>query len=98
MPVIEVWRAKQVIILKRTMGAGYAGGRGGVCSISSCLHDWCSDVCSGRQHSTVRLCVGLSGAGADNPVFYKPNTCMLLGDAKAVCQQLVAAVAEQQSA
>ena len=25
MPVIEVWRAKQVIIMKRTMGVGYAG-------------------------------------------------------------------------
>lgn len=25
MPVIEVWRAKQVIIMKRTMATGYAG-------------------------------------------------------------------------
>ena len=50
MPVIEVWRAKAVIVMKRTMGAGYAG--------------------------------------ADNPVFYKPNTQMLLGDAKKVCEQL----------
>ena len=36
MPVLEVWRSKQVIDMKRTMGTGYAG--------------------------------------ADNPVFYKPNT------------------------
>ena len=36
MPVIEVWRAKQVIMMKRSMASGYAG--------------------------------------ADNPVFYKPNT------------------------
>jgi hypothetical protein len=41
MPVIEVWRAKQVIFCKRSMGVGYAG--------------------------------------ADNPVFYKNNTWMLLG-------------------
>jgi len=41
MPVIEVWRAKQVVFCKRSMGVGYAG--------------------------------------ADNPVFYKPNTWMLLG-------------------
>ncbi|KDD73869.1 NAD(P) transhydrogenase (beta subunit), partial [Helicosporidium sp. ATCC 50920] len=54
MPVVQVWRAKQVIVLKRTMGTGYAG--------------------------------------ADNPVFYKPNTHMLLGDAKDVCDQLNMAV------
>jgi len=50
MPVLEVWNAKQVIVMKRTMGVGYA------------------DV--------------------DNPVFYKPNTSMLLGDAKSTCDQL----------
>jgi hypothetical protein len=42
MPVIEVWRAKQVVFCKRSMGVGYAG--------------------------------------ADNPVFYKNNTWMLLGE------------------
>ncbi|GAB4817580.1 hypothetical protein N2152v2_004626 [Parachlorella kessleri] len=56
MPVLEVWKAKQVIVMKRTMGTGYAG--------------------------------------ADNPVFYKPNTQMLLGDAKAVCDQLKSKVYE----
>ena len=54
MPVLEVWKAKQCIVMKRTMGTGYAG--------------------------------------ADNPVFYKPNTSMLLGDAKAMCDQLKTAV------
>lgn len=50
MPVLTVWDAKQVVVMKRTMGVGYA------------------DV--------------------DNPVFYKPNTMMLLGDAKATCDSL----------
>jgi len=56
MPVIEVWKAKQVFVVKRTMGAtGYAG--------------------------------------ADNPVFYKPNTHMLLGHGKKVADDLNTAVA-----
>mmetsp|Transcript_18049 Transcript_18049/g.51227 ORF Transcript_18049/g.51227 Transcript_18049/m.51227 type:complete len:1019 (-) Transcript_18049:251-3307(-) len=56
MPVIEVWRAKKVIFMKRTMGAGYA------------------DV--------------------ENPVFYKDNTDMLLGNATDTTQQIAAKVQE----
>lgn len=48
--LLQVWKSKSVIVMKRTMGAGYAG--------------------------------------ADNPVFYKENTQMLLGDAKQMCDQL----------
>ena len=59
MPVLEVWKAKQCIVMKRTMGAGYAG--------------------------------------ADNPVFYKENTAMLLGDAKSMCDQLKMAVSTHYS-
>jgi NAD(P) transhydrogenase len=50
MPVLEVWKARNVIIMKRSMAAGYAG--------------------------------------VENPVFLKPNTDMLLGDAKATCDKL----------
>ena len=50
MPVLKVWESKQVVVMKRTLGVGYA------------------DV--------------------DNPVFFKPNTAMLLGDAKNVCDAL----------
>ncbi len=50
MPVIEVWRARQVVVVKRTLAAGYAG--------------------------------------AENPLFVKPGTAMLLGDAKAVAEAL----------
>lgn len=53
---LQVWKSKQVIVMKRTMGTGYAG--------------------------------------ADNPVFYKDNTQMLLGDAKQMCDQLKTKVNE----
>ncbi|KAI3433374.1 hypothetical protein D9Q98_003191 [Chlorella vulgaris] len=56
MPVLEVWKSKSVIVMKRSMGVGYAG--------------------------------------ADNPVFYKPNTSMLLGDAKDSVEKLKAKVFE----
>lgn len=48
MPVLEVWKAKQVIFMKRSLASGYA------------------DI--------------------DNPVFFKPNTMMLLGNAKETCE------------
>jgi len=56
MPVIEVWKSKKVIFLKRTMGAGYA------------------DV--------------------ENPVFFKENTDMLLGNATDTTEQIAVKVKE----
>lgn len=44
MPVLKVWDAKSCVVMKRTMGTGYAG--------------------------------------VDNPLFFKDNNMMLLGDAK----------------
>ncbi|CAM4799862.1 unnamed protein product [Rotaria magnacalcarata] len=52
MPVLKVWLSKQVIVMKRSLGVGYAA--------------------------------------VDNPIFFKPNTSMLLGDAKKTCDKLLA--------
>lgn len=56
MPVLRVWTSKQVIVMKRTLGVGYAA--------------------------------------VDNPIFFKENTSMLLGDAKKTCDALLAKIKE----
>jgi NAD(P) transhydrogenase subunit beta len=57
MPVLSVWEARTVIVVKRSLGSGYAGIK--------------------------------------NPLFERPNTLMLFGDAKKVLEDLVAAVKAQ---
>lgn len=52
MPVLRVWKSKQVVVMKRSLGVGYAA--------------------------------------VDNPIFFKQNTGMLLGDAKKTCDALLA--------
>ncbi len=54
MPVLEVWKAKEVIVLKRSMASGYAG--------------------------------------VENPLFFKDNTRMLFGDAKASMGEVLGGV------
>jgi NAD(P) transhydrogenase len=51
MPVLRVWKAGQVIVMKRSLAQGYAA--------------------------------------VDNPLFFKNNTAMLLGDAKKTCDALL---------
>nr|CAH0111870.1 unnamed protein product [Daphnia galeata] len=54
MPVLKVWLSQQVVVMKRSMGVGYAA--------------------------------------VDNPIFYKPNASMLLGDAKKTCDALLSKI------
>lgn len=58
MPVLKVWKAEQVVVMKRSLGVGYAA--------------------------------------VDNPIFYKPNTSMLLGDAKKTCDALLSKLKEEE--
>jgi NAD(P) transhydrogenase subunit beta len=54
MPVLEAWKSKNTIVLKRSMGTGYSG--------------------------------------VENPLFYKDNTDMLFGDAKASVEAVLASL------
>lgn len=56
MPVMQVWRGNHTVVMKRSLGVGYAA--------------------------------------VDNPIFYKQNTSMLLGDAKKSCDALLAKIKE----
>lgn len=57
MPVLEVWKARDVIVLKRTMASGYAG--------------------------------------VANPLFFRPGTRMLFGDAKEAVEAVAAELSRQ---
>jgi NAD(P) transhydrogenase len=81
MPVIQVWKAKQTIVMKRSMGVGYGKGRSK----------------ETRTHLTLltySVFRSVLLAAVDNPVFFKPNTSMLLGDAKKTCDALQAKIAD----
>jgi len=58
-------------------------------TIQSTAHAGC-----GRSTDAADLCT--CRTGADNPVFYKPSTSMLLGDARKICESLKQQVAQSQ--
>lgn len=49
--------------------------------VIECVFDW--------QVIVMKRTLGTGYADVDNPVFYKPNTSMLLGDAKIMCDALL---------
>jgi NAD(P) transhydrogenase subunit beta len=55
MPILDAYKARTVMVIKRSMGVGFAG--------------------------------------IDNDLYYRPNTLMLFGDAKAFASSLVKEVA-----
>jgi NAD(P) transhydrogenase len=99
MPVIEVWKAKQVRELWRELW------RGGVNPADAAASQSTAPPPIQPKHNAPRLrapiqvifvkrSMGVGYAGADNPVFYKPNTLMLLGDAKVISDGLKGRLAE----
>ncbi|WP_084125864.1 Re/Si-specific NAD(P)(+) transhydrogenase subunit beta [Demequina sp. NBRC 110054] len=60
MPVLEVWKAKQCIVFKRSMATGYAG--------------------------------------VQNPLFFRENSAMLFGDAKAKVEEILTEVRSNEGA
>jgi NAD(P) transhydrogenase subunit beta len=59
MPVMKVWKAETVVVVKRSLSAGYAG--------------------------------------VDNPLFYRDNTLMFFGDARANINGILSKVSESQT-
>ena len=58
----------------------------GICSPSCQVFRASSDICVRSD--------ACCATGADNPVFYKPTTSMLLGDARKICESLKQQVAQ----
>ena len=107
--VLQVWESKNVIVMKRSMGAGYAearrdgGGNPAAAAPGGRLRArrnlWTSLLNSSlpqTQRETPARARARARAEvrrtADNPVFFKPNTEMLLGDAKKTLDEVVAAL------
>ena len=69
MPVLQAWKSKQVVVMKRGMSSGYADVPNPMCKFF-------------LQQSEAGA---VSGRIADVVIVYMPNTKMLFGDAKTTC-------------
>jgi NAD(P) transhydrogenase len=47
------------------------------------------------QVIVMKRSLGVGYAAVDNPIFYNPNTAMLLGDAKRTCDALLSKLKEE---
>lgn len=68
----------------------HAPNRGG-CSLTDAKKTFTTFV---FQVVVMKRTLGVGYAAVDNPIFYKPNTSMLLGDAKKTCDSLQAKIRE----
>lgn len=83
MPVLEVWKSKQV---GQPFLPEEASGPSLTCGLTNPV--------SAPQVIVMKRTLGVGYAAVDNPIFYKPNTSMLLGDAKKTCDGLQAKIRE----
>jgi len=85
MPIIEAYKSKQVIVMKRGMGSEWTPRRTRTRTRSPNMFD--------RIRLLTFLAPPLGGyADIPNPLFYAPNTKMLFGDAKTSCDAIKAAL------
>ena len=113
MPVLEVWKSKQVEIAHLlTTFHVYRSIHMFHCALllghvmsailfirfnaPFMLHfiKGMTPFCFPHQVIVMKRTLGVGYAAVDNPIFYKPNTCMLLGDAKKTCDSLQTKIRE----
>lgn len=73
MPVLHAWKAKQVIVMKRSLASGY--GESSPHLQARRLWYVCANM--------------MRPADVPNPMFYMPGTRMLFGDARVTCEGML---------
>jgi len=87
MPVLRVWKSKVVYVSKRTIGnTGYAGK----CHWTTRIPAKVKNV--GYQINIPNFILRFFCAGMENPILYKDNVEVVLGDAYETCEALKSAL------